>query len=429
MARDNIDNTGELPPGAVYPLTPQTPPDSVAPSSSTSSSTVAPASETSSIEPSSSQSQQHAPDSAMPILDEPSAVDFEALHRLSMQKIANEMLDKWLDSIEEQGRRVREELRSAQYLAWLKLHSPDYFAEVERKADRISGESAAMSSPDYLAWVATLGPSDRDYQRQYEDRVGLQVETIQSVGNFVGRVRDGEISMSSAVPLAAASFVLGITSTGEMLTTAELGQAADMNASTYKEMWNHVGNNLPEIRPDILGLLGAMMMVQFTAQATVNTIADPAGDAGGKPNKKFAEEYAKTVIQMVTGKDLDNAGGAMLSGKADNPSAGVTVLKISFLATALALLYKNEAGKITGDEFAGMLSGEIPLEKGDLKATLAGLIRSSLGQLPGDMRLTLVNNLLAYMDTNPKVEQKMAEASKMYSGLMRGMSNPAPLEG
>ena len=429
MGQNEIHDTdpgqvGGVPYAPVGGVAPAPPPSTVEPSSS---------SDDSSIASSTSTSSSSSYDSSFPQLDAPSdEFDFNAFLTVQTRKerdIARDLLDKWLESLDERARRTLEELRSPQYHAWLLRHSPAFYAQLERNQNRIEDEIRIHQSPEYLSWVGTLNPRDRDAQVAVESVAATQAAGIDAVGSYVDRTRSGEVSAIEAMPLVAASIAIGVSNIGEVITAKEVGKVADMNAAFFEQLWDHITPTITqEIRPDILGLIGAMMMVRLTALTTVEMVENnPAGKLA-EP-KKFGEEYAKLVIQLVTGKDLDNQCAGMLAGQSERPGDGSTVLKIVFLSTALALLYKQEAGKITGEEFDAMITGEIPLKKGDTKAVLVGLMRTLLSGLPADTREKLLDGLFDYMNGNPKVEEKMTEAAKLYASLLQSMPNPRPIAG
>lgn len=414
MSHNDIDNPGTVPPaGFTIPVGDVgAPPPQTTPSGSSDRST-------STISPSDASMEALVQDPANPFLDQPSPSNIAALFSQKQDEIIQSVLDKWLEGIQENNRRIREELRSPKYLNWVREHSPAFFAEMDRKLDKASSEFAVMNSPEYLSWVASLAPKDRDRELAYKDNVGQQIGPINAAASYVEATRHGKIEASAAIPLVAASIAIGMTETGRVVTAKEIGNITDITSTAFKEMWDKTTANLPmEIPPD-MGIIAALFMVRQTAETMAMSVS---GGQGGKQAdlKQFANDYAKLVMQLVGKKDLDNIGKDVLAGKTDRPEEGVALLKVSFLATAMALLYKADTGDtLNGEKFAALLNTREPPKESDTLGVLATLMRFHLSSLPADTRVRVIENLMAYMDTKPKVEDKMAEAAKLYASLMQ----------
>ena len=429
MPNNDIGNTDSTPSGVVIPSIPL---DAV--TAPPPSSTSAPSSESSTISASTSTSSTHNIDPGMPTLPPPEdqslekeLAAFELLHAKKMREIAHSVLDKWLEGLREAARRRLEELRSPEYLNYMKQHESAFYATLQRAEERIEAELGLRKTPQYLSWVGTLNPSDQEHQRAYDKELTSFVSKIDAVGNYVERSKSGQVDPVNAVNLLAASYAIGTSSVEGVITVKELGIGAAMSASSFHEMWDKMSPQMnPEQRPDILGQIGALFMVQLFAKTAVETFGGEAAGKQAAATKNFSKEFAKLVIELVKGPEMNKLSDPMLAGKAKNPDQGVVALKVAMLSIALAYLYRSETGRMTPEEFDAMAQGKATFKEGDPKAELSGLISKLLDSIP-DQKENLLDGLYEYMDNSPKVEQRMGAAANLYEKLLASMPESRPI--
>jgi hypothetical protein len=173
-----------------------------------------------------------------------------------------------------------------------------------------------------------------------------------------------------------------------------------------------------------LGMVGAI----FAAGIQYFTIAQlAAGGADGKAPKKdlaFAKGFAENMLGLVGSTSFNTYLAAIVAQSIPKDTTTspqravelVAMLKIILLSSALAMVYKAEAGKMTGTEFAGMLSGNIKFEAGDIRASLITQIKTNLKLLsPKDQEKFLLT-LLEYFDGDPSIDT-LADPSKVFAGI------------
>lgn len=173
-----------------------------------------------------------------------------------------------------------------------------------------------------------------------------------------------------------------------------------------------------------MGMVGAI----FAAGIQYFTIAQMAsGAADGKEPKKdiaFARGYAENMLGLVASQSFNNYLTAIVAQSlpkdlTTSPQRSielVAMLKIILLGSALALVYKAEAGKMTSHEFAGMLSGNIKFEAGDVRASLITQIKSNLKLLSPKDQEHILMTLMEYFDGDPSIDT-LADPSKVFAGI------------
>ncbi|MBA3957398.1 MAG: hypothetical protein H0X51_03240 [Parachlamydiaceae bacterium] len=321
------------------------------------------------------------------------------------------MLDNWLDNLREQDDRTKEKIRSSSYQAELEAKSPSQIAKNEAKSTH-EIERQAVTSPSYAG---------------VQQSHSMQTDVANGVQSFMQGI-DGDAAAKARLPLTATSFVIGADFIGNAITVAEVGKSPRMDASTYEKMTEQVAAMTPNAADFAaqLGLIGAMFMVQAGYQAQLVSGGDPKGKEPVVRDLTFIRNYAKTVKEVVGGREMDYWIRGMVMRQIPGSDAAsearkeqlVILGKVVLLASALAMYYKYETKKITGQEFLGMLDGVTKFEDPkDLRHSLISMINGFLGQLPAAERASLRNALSAYMDKNPDTES-MLKPTRLFSGVM-----------
>jgi hypothetical protein len=171
-----------------------------------------------------------------------------------------------------------------------------------------------------------------------------------------------------------------------------------------------------------LGLIGAL----YASGLQYFTVAQIAAEGGAKkPNElEFAKGYAENVVKLIGDASFNAYVMALVTqGTAKGESLSdervkelAAMVKLVLLASALAMLYKAEAGKMTSLEFAAMINGEIQFAQGDIRAILIALIRDQLQLLSPSIRARIWTSLLEYFDSDPKIEA-LGDPAKVFAGI------------
>lgn len=148
----------------------------------------------------------------------------------------------------------------------------------------------------------------------------------------------------------------------------------------------------------------------------------------------FAKTYAETILGVVSsGQFATSIEAALASATGQSTESGadtnslVKKAKLALLSIALALLLKLEEGTTGESGFSGLLKGEVDLTKNDpyntasLKRALLDEIQLILAALEPDERDQILYNLLAYMSTNPAVEE-MLDQQKVFKNVLNSTS-------
>lgn len=266
------------------------------------------------------------------------------------------------------------------------------------------------------AWLRSLQQIADENKRADEKRVidkmaiahqvNKQMEAVQPNDNF---------------PIFAVGMIIVGTSIQSTMIPDPIGS---VQLNPVVNMYNQV---VAPVISDIniqLGMIGAI----FAAGTQYFTIAQmAAGSAEGKAPKKdiaFAKGYAENMLGLVASASFNTYLTAIVAQSVPKDTTVspqrsielVAMLKIILLSSALAMVYKAEAGKMTGTEFAGMLSGNIKFEAGDVRANLILQIKSNLSMISAPDREKLLSTLLEYFDNDPSIDT-LSDPSKVFAGI------------
>lgn len=185
------------------------------------------------------------------------------------------------------------------------------------------------------------------------------------------------------------------------LSASEIENEAVKAKSPVQDHMTHpiLAQTVPLINPLL------MTLTYFTAWETGK---ESVNKTEKQVDLKMAENFAREVIKLATNdallKELFSTAGEQ------NSQLLYTFGKLILSSVALSLIYIVEAGKITPEEFVGMLKGEIPVEKGSLKATLILLIKSQLQNLTPEDRAVILEDLFEYIENSPNPNEMLIPA-------------------
>lgn len=271
------------------------------------------------------------------------------------------------------------------------------------------------------SWADSIKEIQEEKKRYENSPLRLMIE------DQIKRLRTGEADANEA-PASVATLMI-------LMSVGGIGGEVE-SLKPVAQAWNAMA---PFVASDMraeLGLLGAFYatMAQMQVAVLQPAIEKMAKDAAVKGTGKelAAKSYAiligKEVMSPSFSLFLEHIVMAKLQGSMspqDKEVLGAKV-KIVLLMTALALLYKTETGKVTAEEVAGLLKGEVSLEKGDMRAMLAALIKGHIAMLPENQRTSILNALLEYVDSDPAVDDLLNPA-EVFRGIL-GTSTFAPVK-
>ena len=301
--------------------------------------------------------------------------------------VVSDMLDNWLDNIEEQAEIRRE---------WIK-------------------------SPAYQVWLETHSPAERG---KIEDEDELRTSYFEGMGDYLRTVREDP---EAAIPFMTASFVIAAS----FIMVVDTASTELVGVNPIQDAATHFHHIFPPDFRDNANLVVNLFAMGLMYKATLITIG---GVEEGEKSKdlNFARNFAKGVIDKVNSNDINALLGAMLVHKLekgepvtkDRINQMATIAKLIMLALALAIVYKVQTGWLTGQEFAGMMNGEISLPKGEVESEVLQTMKNLLQQLPPGERVKVLIALMEYFDGNPSVEA-MLNPKKVYErGLAQSLNLP-----
>lgn len=250
----------------------------------------------------------------------------------------------------------------------------------------------------------------------------------QSLADFNGKIKSGEgsndVAAVTSMLIIAATFI-GVAAGSAVASTSEV------SFNVIQDAVSQVIPLLPGNMAAELGLIGALFATGAMYQAAWMTIAQGGkSQAGnGSINAKFARNYADRTIATVTGQTFNDfvkstiiskmkeSGETMSDERKDQI---IAMIKVTLLFNALALMTKVEVGHLTVEELAAMILGKITFKQKDQRTTLVSLIKDSLTKLVRNERERLVGALLAYYNSNPKLES-LADPVKAFEGIFENL--------
>lgn len=267
------------------------------------------------------------------------------------------------------------------------------------------------------AWLASIKQIAEDNKRADEKRVIDKMAVAHEVYK-----KQEAIQPNDNFPIFAVGLI--IAGTGIQATMIPDQVIGNVQFNPVVNMYNKVAMPVISDMSVQLGIIGSI----FAAGIQYFTIAQLAsGAADGKATKKdlaFAKGYAENMLALVGTPHFNSYLTAIVAQSVPKDTTTspqrsielVAMLKVILLSSALAMVYKAEAGKMTGTEFAGMLSGNIKFEAGDVRASLITQIKTNLKLLsPKDQEKFLLT-LLEYFDGDPSIDT-LADPSKVFSGI------------
>lgn len=222
----------------------------------------------------------------------------------------------------------------------------------------------------------------------------------------------------------------GLFAVGMIIVGTGIHQALLPSVASGSVPFNPVANmadkTLLPIMGDMraeLGLIGAIYAAGLQ-YFTVAQIASLAVGSKAKPaDSAFAEGYARNVMGLVDNPTFNSYLMAVVTRglkKSEISESNIAELsamvKMILLASALTMLYKNEAGKMLSEEFAGMLKGTIAFKESDIKFRLVTMINSNLADMSPDLKARALSSLLEYFDTDPSIDS-LGDPAKVFAGL------------
>jgi len=336
--------------------------------------------------------------------------------------IVNKVLEKWGDSIAAENQRRKDEINSPEYQAQLKANQEDILQSQQLKM--------YANNTEYWNWFNNQPPSVQNDELQRVVIPSLRTQVLESY-----MLNQGQSINASVDPTSVGSLPF-ITST--LLVGASIPQA-NVIAPNDQVTSNSIGNQLfqdannqallmiPSDARAELGLLGAWYMYGTMFSATVGTLGS-AASAGQPPlDIDTARQFAGKIIDLTNNPGFNNVILALLAQKtdegvplnADQQNRLVSLVKLSLLTTALAVVYKVETGGLTGNELLAMIEGRIEVPAGDIKEKLVNMIKNLfVGLTDSDIEF-LKNSIVSFFNSGTKLDdllQPMKVVNTMFSG-------------
>jgi hypothetical protein len=371
-----------------------------------------------------------------PTLTPPSHAQFSHGVQMASFSITQNLLDAWLQSIEEEKLRIKEiaNAPSLNYQLWLKTLPSARQAEImSHKADAV--QAAVFASGEYQAWLLSLSPAARAIELKYQAVEALRVGITGAMDNYIGQVRNGSYDAASILPIIASSFVIGSSAVAQAITVPGSTAVPAVGAAGLEKIWVQIPASLVEGSiAGAAGLISALFSIGLMYQSTATSVANAPANTG-KKDVEFARTYSRNLMKLLNSEAFGNFVKTSVVGKMEGANLLteerkeqlLAIVKIVMLAGAIALYYKVETGGISGQEFAAMLlpkedKKRMVLPEGDIRIALVLMLQAQLELLSPEEGERLKAALIQYMDTSPDFDA-MLKPGHLFAGLFNHLED------
>ncbi len=380
---------------------------------------------------------------------------------------ATEFLKNWNDALEEQSDRVKEYLKSSDYLSKLQAHSTTTIAHNESKdavVDRI-----AIKGPSNLEAFVSSVPIEvaYNYLNMNNYAASPAVGAIVSEATRIGQSNAAVSSGDAVNPLAAkestkspeigpehflaASLIIGAGITAVAQTTVDPSGGLQVESRIIQDAYSSI-IPLQEQNSAVLlaGWFSAMWGTSLLLRTTAENLSKYKPVEGGDTQKidvDLAKSYAGTLIENLRSPEFNRIMLEMVYksqkdepvDKKQVPEKLILQSKIVLLSTALALVAKLDVaggldeGWFNELEFEGLLNGKTDLgqedihNSKDIKKQLITEINIALSQLSPADSSAIVANLKEYFKSYPSAE-KLLNQQKVLADVMPNVMRPHHFE-
>lgn len=325
------------------------------------------------------------------------------------EEIGSDLWDKYLDYLAEQKERIREELESPRYRAWVEDHkTPEMKNEIR-------------SSTEYNEWLNSLPAGEREDELLRNQASDLWVQYIDGTSNYISNVRD---TNPQAASFMVASFVITSAFIGDYMNIVDVASTDMVAVNPIQDAVNNVSIIPPNFQ-DSMNLTINLFVVGALYSSGVELVPKIKGGDSKELDFEAAKAYASEVADKVEGNEINyflmallvnsTEEGAPITNERLNQLAAI--VKVMMIAVALALLYKVEAGWLKGEDFRALVQGELE-PRSEEEARLVGLLRElqDSGVLSEETWDNLMEGLTSFFDSNPKVED-MLNPARVYAAV------------
>lgn len=304
---------------------------------------------------------------------------------VQLSQIGNEVWQGYLQNLNAISDQVAETIKSSQYQQKVEASNP---LSVKRVLDNNEGIISGVT--DYVDKHKNDANSTAFMSMAFVVAAGM-------IGNAINVVNVASTPMVAVTPVVDAAQV------ASQVAPAALADSAAMTINLF----------LPA-------------MLYSTTLAAAN--AANTGKGEKEIDLDFARNYAKTILAKVGGNEINQFLGALVVNKFDagepitqeQLAQASNTTKLVMLSVAFALFYKVETGWLTGSEFANFIQNN-PYKQGTVEYNIINTIQQYISLIPPDDRAATIEQLMAYCDKNPSVEE-LLNPEKAFSNVISGVN-------
>jgi len=267
------------------------------------------------------------------------------------------------------------------------------------KAFTLAEQQAVLAVLD--KWVEAEAESAEEMRKEMKE-LDIQLQELMQrlLKEYITEIQEKQKMMTQPV----LSVLISSLALGPMIIAPLSALIPALGATTPAGAISAIPSALaPELAAFAAGMITTTIAWATPVAMTLST------QAGGGSIHQRAEDaskaYAMTLSQFITSPQFSQ----MLSGRLNKAvakglisKAQAKLLNISFktslLLTAMAALYKAQAGGLTAQELLDAINGKLKLEEGNFLNVLVKLINEQLSGLKPQERTQMLNELLTPYD-------------------------------
>jgi len=360
------------------------------------------------------------------------------------QEIISKMLDDWNTQLQMEKDRRERELNSANYRAKQDIDSADGIAKRDLKAHLIE----KANSPDESVYISGLPISplvpyqlDPSYTWHASISAGLtalspaDASKNLSVANTTAAASLSNSEAFHSIAFLTPAMILGVTSIPLFQGASVINSSMQVQSKLYQEAWAALTPGADDIATKVGGWFSALWGVGLLYRVSADNLSVSNKGLKVPHDMDFAKQHAVTLMTTLSDPSFSKAIKAMMKESAKIQSSPLSDQdanllqvkgKIVLLSMALALIAKLEVGSkldegwISELDFQGLINNTTDIKKDDIhntsgiKETLITQINSLFDEIPAQSA-QLKSNLLAYMSTNPSIEDLLDHQEVFHS--------------
>lgn len=353
-------------------------------------------------------------------------------------EIGSQMWDSYLEHLAEQKERIKEELESPRYQAWLEQQSPAFIAKIERGTQEQS-KAAVLSSTEYNTWIQNLPATQREEELNRNRAGQLWTDMIGGVSSYI---QEAQGTRPEAVAFMAASFVIACTFIGDYMSIVDVSSTNMVAVNPVQDAVGSIAHLIPQQLQESFTLTVNLFAVGLIHFANAEAISKAMQTGKPPATQETVDAFAKSVLEKVKGNEVNALLMAILVNKFGNVGEVtdnrmlqlVAMAKLVMLSIAMAAVYQSATGWMTPEILEELMEGNVEAKSEEdqkqfvskfapLHEAYMEVIRD--GIIPDYIVGELTRALQGYMVGTQTLED-LLDPTKVYQGIAKNLENQEP---